>query len=61
MACCRAAVAGIKPYEVVTRVNDQDVKTVDDFEKLIAGQEELRITLKRMMQGRVVRIKTGAN
>lgn len=58
----KAAVAGIKTYEVVTRINDQDVKTVDDFEKLIAGQEELRIALKRMMQGRVVNIKmAGSN
>ena len=30
---------------------------VDDFEKMIAGQDELRITLKRMTRGRVVKIK----
>ncbi len=53
----KAAVAGIKPYEIVTRVNEQPVKSVDDFEKMIAGQDELRITLKRMTRGRVVKIK----
>jgi S1-C subfamily serine protease len=53
----KAAVAGIKPYEIVTRVNEQPVKSVDDFEKMIAGQDQLRITLKRMTRGRVVKIK----
>lgn len=53
----KAAVAGIKPYEIITRVNEQSVKSVDDFEKMIAGQDQLRITLKRMTRGRVVKIK----
>ena len=53
----KAAVSGIRPYEIVTHVNDQPVGGVKDFEKLIAGQEELRLKIKRMTKGRVVKIK----
>jgi serine protease Do len=53
----KAAVSGIKPYEIVTHVNDQPVTAVGDFEKLTAGQDELRLKIKRMTKGRVVKIK----
>jgi hypothetical protein len=33
---------------------------VGDFEKLTAGQEELRLKIKRMTKGRVVKIKMTA-
>jgi S1-C subfamily serine protease len=56
----KAAVSGIKPYEIITHVNDQPVGNVKDFEKLIAGQGELRLSVKRMTKGRVVKIKMGA-
>ena len=55
----KASVAGVKPYETVTHVNDQPVMTVKDFERLIAGQTELRLSVKRMVQGRVVKITLG--
>jgi serine protease Do len=53
----KAAVAGIRPFEVITHVNDSPVQNVKDFEKLIAGQTELRLAVKRLTQGRIVRIK----
>ena len=53
----KAAVAGIKPFEVVTHVNDSPVGDVKDFEKLIAGQTELRLAVKRLTTGRIVKIK----
>jgi S1-C subfamily serine protease len=56
----KAAVSGIKPYEIITHVNDQPVGNVKDFEKLIAGQGELRLSVKRMTKGRVVKIRMGA-
>jgi hypothetical protein len=56
----KAAVSGLKPYEIITHVNDKAVGGVKDFEKLIAGQDELRLSVKRMTKGRVVKIKTTA-
>ena len=53
----KASVSGIKPYEIITQINDQPVKTVKDFETLIQGQKELRFSVKRMTKGRVVKIK----
>jgi hypothetical protein len=50
-------VADVKPYEIITHVNDQPVATVADFEKLILNQEELRLSVKRMTRGRVVKIR----
>jgi S1-C subfamily serine protease len=56
----KASVSGIKPYEIVTHVNDKPVLNVKDFEKLIAGQTDLRLSIKRMAQGRVVKINMAA-
>jgi hypothetical protein len=52
----KASVAGLKPYEVITHVNDQPVKTVQDFEKLTKDQQELRLSVKRMTKGRIVKV-----
>jgi len=53
----KASVSGLKPYEIITHVNEKPVGNVKDFEKLIAGQTELRLAVKRMTRGRVVKIK----
>ena len=53
----KAAVSKIMPYEIITHVNDQPVADVKGFEKLIADQPELRLEVKRMTRGRVVKIK----
>jgi hypothetical protein len=52
----KAAVAGIKPYELITHVNDSPVRDVKDFERLITDQPELRLAVKRLVQGRIVKI-----
>lgn len=54
----KASVAGVKPFELVTHVNDQPVMSVKDFEKLAAAGGELRLGVKRMAKGRIVTIKT---
>lgn len=53
----KAAVAGMRPYEIVTHINDEPVASVQDFERLVAQADELRFSVKRMTQGRVVRIR----
>ncbi len=56
----KASVAGLKPFELITHVNDQPVKDVKDFEKLTAGQTEIRLSVKRMTAGRIVKISLDA-
>jgi hypothetical protein len=56
----KASVAGLKPYELITHVNDQPVNTVKDFERLTAGQTDIRLSVKRMTAGRIVKIAVNA-
>lgn len=51
-----AAVAGLKPYEIVVSVNDRPVATVAEFEAALtgAGGEPARIGVRRMSQSRLV-------
>jgi hypothetical protein len=54
----KASVAGIKPFELITHVNDEPVADVKAFEEAMGrAKEELRLSVKRMTQGRVVRIR----
>jgi len=53
----RGSVAGIKPYEIITHVNDQPATDVQAFEKLYAGKGELKLSVRRMTRGRIVPIK----
>jgi len=54
----KASVAGIKPYELITHVNDKPVVNVKEFESALARTDgELRLSVKRMAQGRVVKIQ----
>ena len=53
-----ADVARLKPFEIVTHVNDEPVHSVADFERLIADQPVLRLDVLRMTRGRVVKIET---
>jgi hypothetical protein len=57
----KAAVSGIKPFEVVTHINDQPVMNVVDFERLIKRPGELSLSIKRMATGRLVKVKTVGN
>jgi len=54
----RAGVAGVRPYELITHVNDQPVNSVKDFESLTTATGELRLSIKRMAKGRIVTVTT---
>lgn len=55
-----AAVAGLRPYEVVTHVDNQPVKDVKSFGDLVRGKSEFSLSVRRLEKTRVVRIKLGA-
>ncbi len=52
----KAAVAGIRPFELITHVNDEPVRSAAQFGELIKGQAEVRLSVKRMTTGRIVKI-----
>ena len=52
----QAAVAGIKPYEMIVKVNDVEVRDVAAFEGQLRGVDLLRLTVRRMNRERIVRI-----
>lgn len=56
----RGAIAGLKPFELITAVDDAPVKSVADVEKAIAAGGEFRLSVKRMTTGRIVKLKVGA-
>jgi serine protease Do len=56
----RAAVAGLRRFDVVLRVNDQPVADVATFEKAVAGEGEIRLGVKGKLKERVVKIGAAA-
>lgn len=53
----KASISGLKPYEFITHINDTPVENVKDFEELMANQDEVRLQVKRMQRGRLVKIR----
>ncbi len=52
----KVSVRGLKPYEIITHVNGKEVANVKEFERLIKGQAELQLLVKRMTRGRTIKI-----
>ena len=52
----RAAVAGLRRFDIVLRVNDQPVADAAAFGKAVAATGELRLTVKDKLKERVVKI-----
>ena len=52
-----AGVGGVRPYEIITHVNDQPVRGVKEFENAIKGKTELRLAVLRMTKNRLVKLK----
>lgn len=54
----KVSVAGLKPFEIITHVDGKPVKTVKEFEAALAeAGAELKLSIKRMMRGRQVKIR----
>ncbi len=53
----RAAVAGLKPYELIVSVNDEAVHSVKEFEEALAAGGEMRFGVKRLHVGRIVKMR----
>ena len=53
----KAAVAGIRPFEIVVQVNGRAVAGVKEFAAACEKQEELRLAVKRLTRERQVKIK----
>ncbi len=52
-----ASTAGLKPFEIITAVNDKPVFSAEDFRKAVTGAEELRLAVRRLASDRVVTVK----
>ncbi len=52
-----AAVAGIKPFELITHVDDQPVADTESFQKQTTDKDEFRLTVRRMNRERIVPLK----
>lgn len=52
-----AAVAGLKPLELVIQVNGADVKDAKDFAAKVRGKRDLTLSVRRLQATRVVPIK----
>ncbi len=51
----KAGVAGLRIFEVITHVNEQPVNNVAEIQAALAPGGEMRLTVKRMTQGRIVK------
>lgn len=56
----RASVSGVRPYEIVTHINDREIRSVADFERVLGEGKELRLSILRMARPRVVKIRMDA-
>ncbi|MBD3240772.1 MAG: PDZ domain-containing protein [Chitinivibrionales bacterium] len=55
----KAAVAGIKPFELITRLNGRTVDSAEAFGELVRKADEVRLSVERMGRSRQVRIELG--
>ncbi|UDQ98532.1 hypothetical protein AAEX28_00245 [Lentisphaerota bacterium WC36G] len=56
----KVSTSGIKPFEIITHINDEEVKNIDDFKRLSSVDGDLRFSVKRMAKSRIVKINNAA-
>jgi S1-C subfamily serine protease len=56
----RASVAGMRPFEIITHVDDQPVASAAEFGAAIEGKSDLKFTVKRAQRERVVKVSIPA-
>lgn len=56
----RASVAGLKPYEIITHINDEPLHSAEDFKRVLDQHTELRLNVERMHRTRIVRMNRPA-
>ena len=52
-----ASVAGLKPFEIITEINNKPIKSVEDFEKIISKGGNFNFAVKRWIKGRMVKVE----
>lgn len=57
----KAAVAGMKPYEIITKVDDTPVFSIKQMNELCQGKSHLKFEIKRLNISRIVSVKTDEN
>lgn len=53
----KAAVAGLRPYEIITHLDDLPLSDVATLEKAVRAGGDFRLAVRRMSQGRVVHLR----
>lgn len=52
-----ASTAGLRPFEIITAVNDRSVHNVDEFNAALKGAGEVRLSVRRLATERVITVK----
>ena len=52
-----AAVAGLRPFEVITSVNGENVLSARNFAEMIRGKKDLTFSVRRLDATRIVRMQ----
>ena len=55
-----AAIAGVRPFELVTKVDDAPVADARAFLEATRGRESLTLTVRRLTKTRIVRVSLSA-
>jgi S1-C subfamily serine protease len=52
----KAAIAGLRPYELIINVDEQPISSPDEFEAAMQAAGDRKLLVKRMTEGRIVKI-----